>query len=141
MSVLRPPSVSTRSGVRVFVDTASYRGVPGRHGIFEEMKETGTEQFGPDGHRPTAEGALYWFVRLQADDVTDEERARFHAWRDEQACRGVEFDKLTEIWNDLDGAVVRKREWAGPKTNRDRRVSGGGFCIKNAEAATAGRRC
>jgi transmembrane sensor len=66
------------------------------------MEETGTEQYGPVGGPPAAEDALYWFVRLRADDATYEDHARFQAWRAGQASRGVEFDKLTEIWNDLD---------------------------------------
>jgi transmembrane sensor len=66
------------------------------------MVETGGEQSGPDGCPPAAEEALYWFVRLRAGDVTSEDLARYQAWRDAQASGGDEFDKLTEIWNDLD---------------------------------------
>lgn len=67
-----------------------------------EREETGAGQSGSDDRRSATEEALHWFVRLRADDATDEDRTRFQAWRAGQASRGVEFDKLTEIWNDLD---------------------------------------
>ncbi|MBX3302862.1 MAG: FecR domain-containing protein [Nitrospira sp.] len=68
----------------------------------KETEERGAEQSGSDGRSSAAEEALHWFVRLKAGYITDGDRAQFQVWCDGQVFRRDEFDKLTEIWDDLD---------------------------------------
>lgn len=76
-----------------------------------EREETGAEQPGSDDRRSASEEALHWFVRLRAGEITDGDRSRFQVWRDGHVYRREEFDKLTEIWDDLDDiAPLLERE-------------------------------
>lgn len=43
--------------------------------------------------------AAQWFVRLQAADVSHEERQRFDAWRTERPEHQYEFDVLQGLWS------------------------------------------
>ena len=76
-----------------------------------EREETGAGQPGSDDRRSATEEALHWFVRLRAGEITDGDRTRFQVWRDGHVYRREEFDKLTEIWDDLDDiAPLLERE-------------------------------
>ena len=65
-------------------------------------------------HRmPSAEDAereaSEWVARLQAEDVTAEDRARFAAWRDAQALNAKAYEELSATWQELvqAGPLVR----------------------------------
>jgi transmembrane sensor len=65
-------------------------------------------------HRmPSAEDAereaSEWLARLQADDVTAEDRARFAAWRDAHSLNAKAYEELGATWQELvqAGPLVR----------------------------------
>src|SRR6187402_1941315 len=53
--------------------------------------------------------ASEWVVRLNADDVTDDDRARFEAWIDAHSCNAKAYADLSLTWNKLleAGPLVR----------------------------------
>src|SRR5262245_56751743 len=51
----------------------------------------------PDADRVRTEASA-WIARLNADDVTAEDRARFHAWRNAHPLHGRVFDSLFRTW-------------------------------------------
>ena len=62
----------------------------------------------PDERRVFQEASA-WVARLQADDVTAEDRASFKAWREAHPLHGRTFDDLARTWNRFAAArsVVR----------------------------------
>src|SRR5262245_25935600 len=57
----------------------------------------------------TARAASDWFARMNADDVTAEDRARFDAWLRAHASHAKAYDELVTTWNELSrsGPLVR----------------------------------
>ena len=51
-----------------------------------------------------ADQALQWFTLLQSGDATGADRRRFRSWLGADAFHRQEFDKLSTLWADLDGA-------------------------------------
>ena len=49
-----------------------------------------------------AEDALRWFVRLQSGDVSENEQRTFHLWQEESDAHRSEFDRIENLWTDLD---------------------------------------
>lgn len=58
----------------------------------------------PDDGRSVADEALQWFVLLRSGNATRADRRQFNSWITADACRRREFDKLSELWVDLDAA-------------------------------------
>ncbi len=48
--------------------------------------------------------ALQWFTFLQSGDATGADRRRFRSWLGADASHRQEFEKLSTLWADLDGA-------------------------------------
>jgi transmembrane sensor len=50
-----------------------------------------------------------WFARINADDVSTEDRARFEAWLRAHSCNLKAYDELVATWNELvkSGPLVR----------------------------------
>lgn len=42
-----------------------------------------------------------WFARMNADDVTADDRARFEAWRHAHPCNEKAYEELVATWNEL----------------------------------------
>jgi transmembrane sensor len=57
----------------------------------------------------TERAASDWFARMNADDVTADDRARFEAWRQAHPCNLKAYDELVAHWNELvkTGPLVR----------------------------------
>lgn len=57
----------------------------------------------------TEREASDWFARMNADDVTAEDRARFEAWRRAHACNEKAYEELVATWSELvrSGPLVR----------------------------------
>jgi transmembrane sensor len=57
----------------------------------------------------TEREASAWFARMNADDVTADDRARFEAWLRAQSCNGKVYAELSATWQDLvkSGPLVR----------------------------------
>lgn len=53
--------------------------------------------------------ASLWFARLNADDASSEDRARFAAWLEEHPSHGRAYESLSETWQELEksGPLVR----------------------------------
>lgn len=51
-----------------------------------------------------ADQALRWFTFLQSGDATGADRRRFRSWLGADAPHRQEFEKLSTLWADLDGA-------------------------------------
>ena len=53
--------------------------------------------------------ASEWLARLQADDVTAEDLARFAAWRDAHSLNAKAYEELSATWQELvrAGPLVR----------------------------------
>lgn len=49
-----------------------------------------------------AEDALWWFVRLQSGNVSENEQRAFHLWLQESDAHRSEFDRIENLWTDLD---------------------------------------
>lgn len=49
-----------------------------------------------------AEDALRWFVRLQSGDASENEQRAFHLWLGESDAHRSEFDRIENLWTDLD---------------------------------------
>lgn len=47
--------------------------------------------------------ALAWFVRLRSGDATEGDRTRFKAWLGASAEHRTQYQRLANIWTDLDG--------------------------------------
>ena len=57
-------------------------------------------------HRlPSADDAVReaseWVARMQADDVTDDDRTRFQAWMDAHPCNARAYAALCTTWDEL----------------------------------------
>ena len=58
-----------------------------------------------NGDTPSAaDQALQWFALLQSGDATGADRRRFQSWLQAGALHRQEFEKLSTLWADLDGA-------------------------------------
>ena len=57
----------------------------------------------------TEREASDWFARMNADDVTADDHARFEAWLCAHACNVKAYDELVATWNELvkSGPLVR----------------------------------
>jgi transmembrane sensor len=57
----------------------------------------------------TEREASTWFARLNADDVTPEDRARFETWRGASAYHAKVFEELSTTWQEIakSGPLVR----------------------------------
>jgi transmembrane sensor len=80
--------------------------------------------------RKVEQEASDWIARLDADDVTVEDRARFEAWRCAHPCNARAFEELSKTWQrflkvaplahagrfdelrDLQKARARRRRWS-----------------------------
>jgi transmembrane sensor len=51
------------------------------------------------GVRKVEQEASEWIARLDADDVTAEDRARFEAWRRAHPCHARAFEDLSQTWH------------------------------------------
>jgi transmembrane sensor len=67
-----------------------------------------------DVHRLTSTGdaereASAWFARMNADDVTDDDRTRFEAWLHAHSCNVKAYAALSATWQELveSGPIVR----------------------------------
>ena len=67
-----------------------------------------------DVHRLTSSGdaereASAWFARMNADDVTDDDRTRFEAWLHAHSCNARAYGALSATWQELveSGPLVR----------------------------------
>ena len=62
----------------------------------------------PSAEQTEREASL-WFARLNADDVTAEDRARFEAWRDASAYHAKVYEELCSTWQVIakSGPLVR----------------------------------
>jgi len=49
--------------------------------------------------RKVEQEASEWIARLDADDVTAEDRARFETWRRAHPCHARAFEELSQTWN------------------------------------------
>ena len=47
--------------------------------------------------------AIAWFTRLRSGDATADDRRQFETWRMCNPIHAQEFDKVSALWNDLDG--------------------------------------
>jgi transmembrane sensor len=58
--------------------------------------------------------ASEWIARLQADDVSADDRARFEAWRSAHSCRAEAYEKLMGTWRQFAaaGPLVRAVSFA-----------------------------
>jgi len=58
--------------------------------------------------------ASEWIARLNADDVSAEDRARFEAWRTSHACNARAYETLLATWRELEaaGPLVRAVSFA-----------------------------
>jgi transmembrane sensor len=59
--------------------------------------------------KDTEREASDWFARMNADDVTADDHARFEAWLRAHSCNARAYAELTATWNELvkSGPVVR----------------------------------
>src|SRR5258708_28633229 len=57
----------------------------------------------------TEREASAWFARMNADDVTDDDRTRFEAWLHAQSCNAKAYAELSATWRELvkSGPLVR----------------------------------
>jgi transmembrane sensor len=57
----------------------------------------------------TEREASAWFARMNADDVTDDDRARFEAWLRAHSCNAKAYEELSATWRELkkSGPLVR----------------------------------
>jgi len=57
----------------------------------------------------TEREASTWFARMNADDVTADDRARFEAWRGAHLCNAKAYAELSATWQELvkSGPLVR----------------------------------
>jgi transmembrane sensor len=57
----------------------------------------------------TEREASAWFARMNADDVTDDDRTRFEAWLRAQSCNAKAYAELSATWRELvkSGPLVR----------------------------------
>jgi transmembrane sensor len=57
----------------------------------------------------TEREASTWFARMNADDVTDDDRTRFEAWLGAQSCNAKAYAALSATWQELveSGPLVR----------------------------------
>lgn len=67
-----------------------------------------------DADRPRAlnremEAAVDWFARLQAEDVTDAERAAFEAWKAADPAHTEAYQKLEALWGRPEFATAASR--------------------------------
>src|ERR1700692_2879545 len=53
--------------------------------------------------------ASAWFARMNADDVTADDRTRFEAWLREHSCNAKAYAELSATWQELvkSGPLVR----------------------------------
>jgi transmembrane sensor len=86
--------------------------------------------------------ASEWIARLNADDVSAEDRAQFEAWRARHACNARAYEALAATWRELEaaGPLVRAVSFAqsineatSPRTARRRWV----YAMAAAVAAVA----
>src|SRR5713101_9809656 len=57
----------------------------------------------------TEHEASTWFARMNADDVTADDRTRFEAWLRAQSCNAKAYAELSATWQELvkSGPLVR----------------------------------
>ena len=86
----------------------------------------------PDERRVFQEASA-WVARLQADDVTAEDRASFKAWREEHPLHGRTFDDLARTWNRFAAArsVVRAVAFGQSMSEAASKVEGRGVVSRN----------
>jgi len=67
----------------------------------------------PDAARVEEEASM-WIARLEADDVSAEDRARFAAWRDAHPAHARAYEELSATWSELTqaGPLVRAVSFA-----------------------------
>src|SRR5947209_6428180 len=49
----------------------------------------------------TEREAADWFARMNADDVTSDDHARFEAWLSAQSCNSKAYAELSATWKEL----------------------------------------
>lgn len=76
--------------------------------------------------------ALDWFMRLQAEEPSAEDAARFAAWRADPDCAAA-YDKLIALWGDPAFAAALQRR-AGATAPNARRPSRSGYAALAAAA-------
>jgi len=77
----------------------------------------------------TEREASAWFARMNADDVTADDRTRFEVWRGAQSCNSKTYAELSATWAELvkSGPLVRAVNFgqvmnaASPRLRRGRR--------------------
>lgn len=47
--------------------------------------------------------AVVWFTRLHSGDATPDDQRQFEAWRARSPIHAREFDRISALWDDLDG--------------------------------------
>ena len=61
--------------------------------------------------------AVAWFSRLRSGDATEDDQRQFEAWLARSPSHAREFDRVSTLWDDLDGLKTwAGRELAGEKT-------------------------
>jgi len=73
--------------------------------------------------RKVEKEASEWIARLDADDVTAEDRARFEAWRRAHPCHARAFEDLSQTWHRFLKAVPAVGEGTLDDSRRGRRAS------------------
>lgn len=68
--------------------------------------------------------AVVWITRLRSGDATEDDRRRFEAWLARSPIHAREFDRVSTLWDDLDGL----RTWADGKLAEGKAVSGALAC-------------
>jgi transmembrane sensor len=69
--------------------------------------------------KTVSDEAVAWFTRLHSGDATEEDQRQYEAWRARSPLHAREFDRVSALWNDLDGL----KTWAERELARGKAVS------------------
>ena len=75
-----------------------------------------------DPAKPPRDEALAWFVRLNSGDATDNDRTRFAEWLRAGAENRAAYDRLEDVWADLDRVPDPRRARQPRRTALSRRT-------------------
>jgi len=88
----------------------------------------------------TERAASDWFARMNADDVTPDDRARFEAWRRAHSCNETAYAELDVTWKELvkSGPLVRAVNFGQVMSAAAARPARSRHWLAGAVAATIG---
>ena len=66
-----------------------------------------------------SDAAVAWFTRLQSGDATEDDQRQFEAWLASSPIHAREFDRVSTLWDDLNGL----KTWADGKLAEGKAVS------------------